>query len=56
VFPDLIIFSFALSAIGLAIIALGLLLHRNYAKLEAGLNEMLPEAMRWLRPYHARHA
>lgn len=56
VFPDVLIFSFALSAIGLMIIALGLLLHRNYARMEAGLNKTLPEALQWLRPYHARFA
>jgi hypothetical protein len=54
VFPDVLLFSFALSAIGLAVIALGLLLHRNYGKLETTLNENMPEALRRLRPYHAR--
>jgi hypothetical protein len=56
VFPDVLIFSFALSGIGLLIIGLGLLLHRNYAKMERALNRMLPEMLRSLRPYHARHA
>ena len=55
VFKDVILFSFALSAIGLAVIGLGLLLHRNYAKLERALDETLPQAIRWLRPDHARH-
>jgi hypothetical protein len=53
VFADVIMFSFALSAIGLAVIALGLLLHRNYAKLEAALDEAMPQALRVLRPMHA---
>jgi hypothetical protein len=54
VFPSALIFSFALSAIGLAVIGLGLVLHRNYARLEAALDEAMPEAIRWLRPMHAR--
>jgi hypothetical protein len=54
VFNDVILFSFALSAIGLAVIGLGLLLHRNYGKLESALDEMLPQAIRRLRPAHAR--
>lgn len=55
VFQDVILFSFALSAIGLGVIALGLLLHRNYAKLAAWLDATMPPSLRWLRPDHARN-
>lgn len=56
VFKGVIAFSFALSAIGLAIIGLGLLLHRNRPRLVAWLDTMLPTSLTWLRPYHARMA
>ncbi len=56
VFPDVLLFSFALSAIGLAVIALGLLLHRNYARMAKALDDTMPQTLRWLRPYHARVA
>ncbi|MBL0370861.1 hypothetical protein JJB09_02355 [Rhizobium sp. KVB221] len=54
VFQDVMLFSFALSAIGIAIIGLGLLLHRNRARLAAAMNEILPPSLAWLRPQHAK--
>jgi hypothetical protein len=54
VFQDVILFSFALSAIGLAVIFLGLWLHRNRATLLAGLDQSLPPGLKRLRPLHAR--
>lgn len=54
VFKDVILFSFALSAIGLAVIGLGLLLHRNRARMVTAMGEMIPPALVWLRPEHAR--
>jgi hypothetical protein len=54
VFNDVILFSFALSAIGLGVIGLGLLLHRNRANIATALDAALPEALRRLRPAHAR--
>lgn len=56
VFKDAILFSFALSAIGLAVIGLGLLLHRNRARLVAALDNIVPASLAWLRPMHARMA
>jgi hypothetical protein len=53
VFKDVILFSFALSAIGLAVILLGLALHRNYARLAEKLDAALPQGLKRLRPYHA---
>jgi hypothetical protein len=54
VFNDVILFSFALSAIGLGVILLGLLLNRNRARLVAGLEAVLPKSVGWLRPAHER--
>jgi hypothetical protein len=54
VFQDVILFSFALSAIGLAIIFLGLALHRNREELEAILDNALPAGLKRLRPAHAQ--
>jgi hypothetical protein len=56
VFRDVILFSFALSAIGLGVIGLGLLLHRNRARLVAAVDTAVPPGLRWLRPEHARLA
>jgi hypothetical protein len=56
VFNDVILFSFALSGIGLAVIGLGLLFHRNREKIAAALDENLPAALARLRPYHATAA
>ena len=50
VFKDMILFSFALSAIGLLIIYLGLLLHRNRNRLVAALDENLPAFLKRLKP------
>jgi hypothetical protein len=49
-FKDMILFSFALSAIGLLIIFLGLMLHKNRDRLTASLNAKLPDALKRLRP------
>jgi hypothetical protein len=48
-FHDSLLFPFALSAIGIAIIALGLYLHRRQPAIEAWLDARLPAAMRRLR-------
>jgi hypothetical protein len=56
VFKDVILFSFALSAIGLGVIGLGLLVHRNRARLMAAMDGFVPPALAWLRPEHARIA
>ena len=48
-FRDSLLFPFALSAIGIAIIALGLYLHRRQPAIEAWLDARLPAAMRRLR-------
>ena len=56
VFKDVILFSFALSAIGLGVIALGLLLNRNRARLVAAMDRVVPRSLAWLRPEHARGA
>jgi hypothetical protein len=53
VFNDMILFSFALSAIGLGIIALGLWLNRHYAALSAAMDAAMPDTMRRLRPKRA---
>lgn len=54
VFQDVIGFSFALSAIGLGVIGLGLLLHRNRARMVAAMDTLVPQSLAWLRPEHAR--
>lgn len=54
VFQDVILFSFALSAIGLAVIFLGIGLHRNRAKFAAALDGILPPGLKRLRPAHAQ--
>lgn len=53
VFSDMILFSFALSAIGLGVIALGLWLNRRYAALSAAIDARMPEGLRVLRPKRA---
>ena len=50
VFQDVLLFSFALSAIGIGIIALGLLLHKNRDAMTAWLDKNLPTALKNLRP------
>jgi len=54
VFKDSLLFPFALSLIGVAVIALGLLYHRNQAAIAAWMEARLPQALRDLRPPHAR--
>jgi hypothetical protein len=51
-FKDMIVFSFALSAIGLLIIFLGVMLHRNRGRMIAALDNSLPDAIKRLRPHH----
>jgi hypothetical protein len=48
-FRDSLLFPFALSAIGIAIIALGLYLHRRLPAIEAWFDARLPASMRRLR-------
>lgn len=52
-FKDMILFSFALSAIGLLIIFLGVMLHRNRGQMSAALDDSLPDAIKRLRPRHS---
>jgi hypothetical protein len=54
VFKDSILFPFALSGIGVAVIAAGLLFHRYGPRLGAAIGAALPEYVRSLRPAHAR--
>ncbi|MCB1445139.1 MAG: hypothetical protein KDJ87_04855 [Rhizobiaceae bacterium] len=54
VFKEVIMFSFALSAIGLAVIGLGLLINRNRARIMAATDALVPQSLAWLRPEHAR--
>ena len=54
VFEDSMMFPFALSLIGVGIIALGLLYHRNQAAIAAWVEANIPETLRKLRPAHAR--
>jgi hypothetical protein len=49
-FKDMILFSFALSAIGLLVIFLGLVLHRNREKLTASMDARLPDVLKNIRP------
>jgi len=54
VFEDSILFSFALSGIGVLFIAAGLLFHRYGGKISETLGELLPEHLKGFRPAHAR--
>ncbi|MBV8443538.1 MAG: hypothetical protein JO312_23775 [Hyphomicrobiales bacterium] len=54
VFNDVIGFSFALSAIGLAVVFAGVYLERRRGAISAYLDARLPEFVRALRPPHAR--
>ncbi len=56
VFKDVIGFSFALSAIGVAIVFAGVGLERRRSALYAYVDAHLPEFLRALRPLRARHA
>jgi hypothetical protein len=53
VFANSLIFTFALSLIGVAIIGAGLLLHRHRESLSAWMMKSLPETLTKLRPPHA---
>jgi hypothetical protein len=53
VFKDMIGFSFALSAIGLAIIFLGVAFQRHRRQVDVAIGELLPPALRALRPRRA---
>ncbi len=53
VFRDSLVFPFALSLIGILIIAAGLLLHRHRETLSAWISERLPDTLKKLRPPHA---
>jgi hypothetical protein len=50
VFKDSLLFPFALSALGIGVIALGLVYQRNQARLERVLVGVLPESVRTLLP------
>ncbi len=54
VFKDSLLFPFALSLIGVAIIAAGLLYHRRQQAIADWLEAHLPQAVLRLRPAHAR--
>jgi hypothetical protein len=53
VFENSLLFPFALSLIGIVIIALGLFLHRKQTSLSAWMSTRLPGAIKRLRPPHA---
>ena len=53
VFKDSLLFPFALSLIGVAVIAAGLLYHRNQAAIAAWLEARLPDWVKRLRPGEA---
>jgi len=53
VFKDSLLFPFALSLIGVAIIALGLYIHRHRDRLRAQFDVMLPDILKRLRPANA---
>jgi hypothetical protein len=54
VFKNSLLFPFALSLIGIGVIAAGLLYHRKQQAIRAWFNTNLPEAVLKLRPAHAR--
>ena len=47
-------FPFALTLVGIAVIALGLLYHSKQAAIAAWIEANIPDALRKLRPAHAR--
>src|SRR5262245_44371158 len=53
VFKDSLMFPFALSLIGVAVIAAGLLYHRKHDAIAAWVDRVMPDAMKRLRPVHA---
>ena len=56
IFEDSLLFPFALSMIGVAIIAAGLYLHRHQASVSRWMATRLPDSLRRLRPAHAAAA
>jgi hypothetical protein len=54
VFKDALLFPFALSLIGVAVIAAGLFYYRHQDRLSAWLEERVPDAVKRLRPLHMR--
>jgi hypothetical protein len=54
VFKDSLLFPFALSLIGVAVIGAGLFYHRKQAAIAVWLTSVLPEAILRFRPAHAR--
>ena len=54
VFKDSLLFPFALSLIGVAVIAAGLLYYRHQERIGAWLEAHMPDAVKRLRPAHAR--
>jgi hypothetical protein len=55
VFKDSLLFPFALSMIGIAIIVVGLLYFRKREAIEAWIAQAMPPVLRNLRPAHAAH-
>ena len=53
VFRDALLFPFALSLIGVGIIALGLYYHRHHHTIRAWVEQRLPESLKRLRPANA---
>jgi hypothetical protein len=53
VFKDSLLFPFALSLIGIAIIALGLYYHRHQDAARAWVDAHLPDVLKRLRPVNA---
>lgn len=53
VFQDVLLFSFALSALGLAIIFLGIAFQRRQRQINAAIERHMPAALRALRPLRA---
>ncbi len=53
VFKDSLLFPFALSLIGVAIIGLGLYYHRHQAAIGAWFDAQLPDVLKRLRPANA---
>ena len=54
VFEDSMMFPFALSLIGIAVIALGLIYHKKQAAIAGWIEANIPDGLRKLRPAHAR--
>jgi hypothetical protein len=54
VFKDVVLFSFALSAIGLAVIFVGVMVQKNRRAIAAGVERATPRALDALRPKRAR--